>query len=56
MFPESLYFREIQDVTIIKTIFTSVKPIVPLYASVSNCKAVADIPGSHFVKALSDLL
>ena len=36
--------------------FLQNSPLVQLYTSASDCKGIGNMPGSHFVKALSALI
>ena len=53
MFPESLYFWEIQNNTIIYAYFHLNNPLVQLRTSASDYKVVENIPGNHFESLFS---
>ena len=55
LFPESLYFRKIQNSAIVLVTFLHNRLTVQLPTSASDCKFAGNIPGSHFVKSFSAL-
>jgi hypothetical protein len=52
MFLESLH-EKYKTVQSFKPHFLQNSPLVQLYTSVSDCKGVGNIPGSHFMKDFS---
>jgi hypothetical protein len=54
MFRELLYFLKIQRRTIIYATYPlRYSPCATIYTSVSDCKGVGNIAGSHFLEAFS---